>query len=513
MLQISQNDKNINCYSEEAAINLVENVPGGTPIIVDFDETLLLRNSTEEYLNSLQPRIIGKFVLTLLNFLKPWNWLPDAIKGDFSRDWMRVLIATIFLPWTLIIWQWKAKTLAHNYENKALIKALENRKDCPIIIGTLGFDLIVYPIIKHLSLEINRVISCRFWQGGIDRVKGKLQMVTDSLDKDAVTNSLVITDSNDDETLLLSASHPCLLVWHEAQYIPAMSDIYIPLVYTEKVKKPGDQYLFKTIIKDDLLMLVMASTWLSHQPLLHFASMTLLMFSFWCIYEIGYMENDLIAEKFEKSPQLTANYQKYKPIINLWQPWIWSSILAIPGIVLLELTTIIHNDDFIFGFNQLDLSKILTKIGLWFGLLLLLRATYWVYNRVDKQTRDWLFPCLQVYKCFGFLVITTTNIVGSMLFAAQVLSRWLPYIIYRYAKVGNWTANVGHLFTNLFRCVIFTFLLIAASLGNQDTSLLISWQSLCIFVYCAWRGRKQFREIIHQAHPIKQDDWQAHQIS
>jgi hypothetical protein len=32
------------------------------------------------------------------------------------------------------------------------------------------------------------------------------------------------------------------------------------------------------------------------------------------------MENDLIAEKFEKDPALSENYQRYKKRINLWQP-------------------------------------------------------------------------------------------------------------------------------------------------------------------------------------------------
>jgi len=508
MLQIPANNKKINFSSAEEAINLVTNAPESTPLLIDFDETLLLRNSTEEYLNSLQPRIVGKFILTLLNFLKPWNWLPGSIQGDASRDWMRVLIATLFLPWTLIIWQWKAKKLAHNHGNTALIQALKNRPDCSIYIATLGFDLIVSPIIKHLPLKIDSVIHCSFWQGGIDRARGKLQMVTEALGKDAVANSLVITDSNDDEPLLLSSAYPCLVVWQTSEYIPAMSDIYVPFIYIEKVKKPGEQYLLKTIIRDDLLILVMASSWLSSQPLLHIVSMTLLMFSFWCIYEIGYMENDLIAEKFEKSPQLTEKYQKYKQKINLWQPWIWSAILALPSILLLEFTK--NNID---EFIQLDLTTVLTDIGLWFGVLLLVRVTYWIYNRIDKKTRVWLFAFLQIYKCFGFLVITATNIIGAMLFASQVLSRWLPYIIYRYAKVEDWTANLGHLFTNFFRLAIFTLLLIAASLGNQDISLLISWQSLCVFSYCILRGRKQLIEIIHQAHPIEQDTWQPNKTA
>ncbi len=509
MLQIPPTNKKINFSSTEEAINLVTNVPESTPILVDFDETLFLRNSTEEYLNSLQPRILGTILLGFLSLLKPWNWLPGSMKGDVSRDWMRVLITTLFFPWTLIIWQWKAKRLAQNYENTALIQALKSRADCSIFIATLGFNFIVSPIIKHLPLKINSVISCRFWPGGIDRVKGKLQMVIDALGKDAVANSLVITDSNDDESLLLSASQPCLVLWSKAKYVPAMADVYIPFFYIEKVKQPNQQFLLKVILTDDLLFLILSSSWLSPQPIFHALSMTFLMLSFWCIYEIGYMENDLIAEYLEKKPKLSKTYQRYKQRINLWQPWIWSVLLALPGIFFLEFTQKnFPNQNLNLVLNKSQLLATITHFGLWFGLLLLVRGSFWIYNRVDKKTRVWLYPVLQLYKCFGFLVVTVTNIVGVMFFVAQVVSRWIPYIIYRYAN-ADWPQGMGL----LFRYLLFSFLMIAVALGNQNIYILWNWQTGLIFALCLIRGSGLLWELLHQIHPISEDCWGINKIS
>ena len=69
-------------------------------ILLDLDETLFLRNSTEEYLNTLKPRILGAILLILLDVLRPWNFLPGNLKGEVSRDWLRVIIKTLIFPRT-----------------------------------------------------------------------------------------------------------------------------------------------------------------------------------------------------------------------------------------------------------------------------------------------------------------------------------------------------------------------------------------------------------------------------
>ena len=485
-------------------VNLIETAPDGTYVIVDFDETLFLRNSTQEYLNSLQPRIVGSFFLALLSLLKPWNWLPTPLKGDISRDWLKVVLATLFFPWTLILWQFQAKKLARIYENGPLIEAINKNPNSHVIISSLGFDFIIGPIAKHLPIKIERIISCRFWQGGSDRHKGKLAMTTAELGEDVVKDAILITDSNDDLPLLSRVSKPCLLVWPEAKNIHAMLDVYIPFFYLEKVKKPGQPYFINEIIGNDLLFLILASSWISFQPILHALSMTFLTLSFWCIYETGYMENDLVAEKFEKIPKLTDTYQHYKTRINLWQPWIWSAILAIPGILLLELSKELSVSLTLnFEFVSSHATSLLTDGLIWISLLVFVRVIFWIYNHIDKKTRVWLYPVLQACRCFGFLSLTVSNMVGTMIFASHVISRWVPYIIYRYAKVDGWPKNIAQ----LFRVLIFGLLLTAVALGTQDTSILISWQTFTIFTYCAYRGRRLPLEIIRSAHPVWKDQW------
>ncbi|NES83968.1 MAG: haloacid dehalogenase-like hydrolase [Moorea sp. SIO2B7] len=486
----------------------MESAPNDTPIIVDFDETLFLRNSTEEYLNSLQPRAIGAILLALLSFVKPWNWLPRPIKGDVSRDWVRVVVATLFFPWTLILWQWRAKQLANSYPNTTLIQALTKNSNSQVILATQGFDFIVSPIAKHLPLALSEVIACRFWQGAIDRKNGKDLLLTKALGEDKVARSMVITDSTDDTPLLSLVSIPCLVIWPEAEYVAAMTDAYVPFFYIERVKQRGQKYFIRVILAEDLLFLILGLSWLSNKPILHAISMTFLVLSFWCIYEFGYIENDLIAERFEKSPKLSESYKNYKRKISVWQPWIWAIILAFPGIIFIELskssaTIVMFNSEVIWP----NLVTSLTDGGLWLCLLLLLRVSFWGYNHVDKQTRIWLYPILQIYKCFGFLFVTVGNVIATMFFSAQVLSRWIPYIIYRYAKadfseIGPVWA-IGHILCFL----IFLFLLFAYALGTQNFSTLLSWQTLVIVIFFLARVYRRLWRIVRQAHPISQDQW------
>ena len=497
MDQISQNTYESYVCAVSDVIDLIETASEKTPIIVDFDETLFLRNSTEEYLNTLQPRVIGAVFLGLLDYLKPWNWLQGSFKGEISRDWLRVVISTLLFPWTLFLWYWRAQQLAHLQGNTDLLQAIAKNVSSRVIVATKGFAFIVSPLLKHLSLPRNtrnNLIACRFWKGIVDRQVDKKERVIAALGADTVKRAIVVTDSTDDASLLSAVAKPCLVVWPKAKYCPAMVDAYIPFVYLERGKRPGQRYFLRVILGNDLLVIFLASSWLTSHPLIHAASMTFLILSFWCIYELGYYENDLVAEKFEKKPVLSKTYQCYKKRMDMWQPWIWALLFAVPGIVLLELSEVfLESTNSGFDCTRLFLSQALTDMVCWFGLLLSLRVSYWVYNHVDKSTRPWLYQVLQIHKYFGFLVVTATNVIGVMLFAAQVLSRWISYIVYR--NHTDWPKNLPE---QLISCFIFGFLIMAVALGSDDFLIVLNWQALIIFMWCAFRARRQFWLIVRQ---------------
>jgi hypothetical protein len=466
-----------------------------TTVLVDFDETLFLRNSTEAYLNCLFPQCLGVLLSKSLNWLQPWNHLPDGIRGEQSRDWLRVVIATLLFPWTPLIWRVSVKKLASSYRNVELMEILNRNLTLQVIIATDGFDFIVRPLANFLGFTNQQILACRFWRGGIDRHTGKTKRIVYTLGEETVAKAIAITDSTHDAPLLSVVGTPFLIRWSQAQYVPALANVYFPLFYLEKIKRPGKQYFFKTVLYDDLLVLLLALNWYSVNPFAHGMSIVFLLLSFWCINEVGYYENDVVAEKYEKDPVLSDNYYQYKSSrhrMSVWLPWAYALALAIPGVIIFQLSDGAPSQ---ILWESSSLLEILSHLGLWMTVLLALRSCYWIYNHLNKQTRVWIYPILQGFKYFSYLVITATNVIGAALFTAQVMARSLPYFIYRHHHT-HWTDSLPW---EVIRTLVFISILFTVAIGNHDFSAFVSLQTLIIFTWCGFRSRRYVGKMIDQA--------------
>ena len=144
--------------SVKQTLEQLSQVTPETPIIVDFDETLLLRNSTEEYLNSLKPQMVAVVLLLVLEKLKPWCWLPTLQRRPEARDWFRVVIATLLFPWTLLLWPKYARKLAQTQSNLHLVEAFKQKPQMEVIVATQGFQPIVQPILSAMSVKVERLV-------------------------------------------------------------------------------------------------------------------------------------------------------------------------------------------------------------------------------------------------------------------------------------------------------------------------------------------------------------------
>lgn len=281
--------------------------------------------------------------------------------------------------------------------------------------------------------------------------------------------------------------------------------MYLPFFYLEKVKRPGERYLLKVILADDLFLVLLAFSWISMHPVVHALSMLLLLISFWCIYEIGYCENDLVAEKFENKPILSLNYQSYKRLVRWWQPWLWSLIFSFIGIFLLEKSQgIFPTLDFDLFLIKDRFFKILFDFSAWIGLLLITRFSFWIYNYLNKQTRIWLYPVLHLCRYFGFLAITPTDLIGTILILCHILSYWIPYLIYRHrgGNKGSWPKVLRR---RALRCYLFIFVMGMIAFGSHNFSLLKDKQTLVILLWCLIQASLGIRQIIYQIKPIWKD--------
>jgi hypothetical protein len=163
----------------------------------------------------------------LLKIIRPWCWLPGIFRGDRTKDWYLVIIPTVLLPWTLLLWQQRAKKLAEDYRNLEIISAIHSNTDAQVIVASLGFNFIITPILRQIPMRWDSLVGCRFFQGTSDRQQGKLLMMQKVLSQSAITSAVLVTDSEDDLPLLRVVEQPYFVLWPAAEYIDPFQDFWL----------------------------------------------------------------------------------------------------------------------------------------------------------------------------------------------------------------------------------------------------------------------------------------------
>lgn len=284
--------------------------------------------------------------------------------------------------------------------------------------------------------------------------------------------------------------------------------IYIPLLYSEKIKRPGQKYFLYHILGEDFAVLLLSFTYLSSHPLSNAIGLFFLQVAFWCIYEIGYVENDIIGEKFEDKAVLSYNYNSYAYSFHWWQPWLWAFLLSILGVIVLnkDITVVPIEiiENLISSHSNYNLLKTCEGFLFWSTFLLTLRFTFHIYNNLNKQSRVWFYLLLQSFRYCGFLVLLTTNIAGVILLISKILTRSIQYILYRYmgGKNSDWPMDFPRYF---FCLLIYILLLFIVAINNRDLSLVINYHVLLIVVFCLVRGIKHFKKVFSQFVDVRED--------
>jgi hypothetical protein len=465
-------------------------LPPHSCVIVDFDETLWLRNSTEEYLGTLRPRFMAVAVLAFLDLVRPWALFRPH--GDEThQDWIRVLVTTLLLPWSIPLWNHNAARHAKDWENRELIETLKSSQ-LTIFIATFGFGFVVRPLLKRIVPEAKLCACGSFWSGHRIRRVGKKQAVLRQLRPDVLSEAIVITDSIGDTDILEACRTPLLIRWFGAKYIRAGSASYLPFLYTQKAKRPGGNYLMYGVLPEDVVLLCIAIAWLMPEPLLGAVGLLLLHLSFWIIYEIGYVENDLLATKYEDKPNLSAYASAYASRMKPRVAWMAALLVAAPGMALIA----------VFNAESLRIKgeALLTYTGYfagadiilpaylaWIGYLFAARATFWLYNRADIKQRAYFYVCLQIFRTLGYAYLFRTNFVGMSLLLALALARWVPYLVYRFA--GSYEPRSYRLL------LLFYFLILTVS-GIPIFDGILSFQYCVAFIWLIVLAHKQIFQLL-----------------
>jgi hypothetical protein len=455
--------------SPEAAIGRIQSHAG--PILLDLDETLYLRNSTEDFIDCARPQASALLLLKLLGVLRPWRWTGGAV----TRDVWRVNLVRTCFPGTIRLWHERLPILASRFANLRLLAAI-SRTDQEIVVATAGFQHIVVPLVAALGLPDARIVAAR-WSTFADRRTGKRALVTEALGPVAVSTALVLTDSADDLPLLAACALPLRTIWPEAHYREGLSGAYLPGQYLSRIKRPGEHYISRGILQEDFAFWVLSSIGLAAAPATHLLGLLFLLASFWTVYELGYVDNDAVAKRFEKDPKLSAAFADGQVPTPRWQPWIWSAALGLAAIALLRWPQRPAWNDAVR----------------WGAVLLATHGWFYYYNRFDKLTRIWLYAGLQLARVAALVMLVPVTAIGALALGSHVLAKWVPYCAYRIGGAA-WPTVPVHLVRLMFFMIMAAALACATgfpALLNGGAAALLAWN--------VYRARKELAEVWHVA--------------
>lgn len=504
----------MNPTPEREALKTLSDLPHHAHVLVDFDETLWLTNSTQQFINSVRPRwlawVLYKLVGGLFQRLPP-NWSP-------WRDAATVACLTVCCPWAWWVWRRQAPVLARSFTNQPLAQALSALPPSqPLVVCSFGFGFLIRPLLNHMGPRWARVplVASSVWTQGRDRQRGKPAMLPPewrtpqavAATAGAATQPkaplAVVTDSLADHDLLALAHWPLWVQWQAARAVPLFADGYLPMRYSQVLRHPNTGFVWRVVLFEEwvgLLLVFGPAVWLA--PMLALVLLGL-VFSFWLLYEQGYAENDRVAVTLEHKLAAPAERARFQGAFHSGERWAWVWALGLGAFAVVGLHWVADAAmQAWWGHLHAGLGRWLPPSALgmatpalwlvavlvWVAALVGMRLTYRAYNVLQPAARVWLYPVLQLWKTLPVALLLPLNTVGLVFVLAYTLSRWFPYWIYRTG--GDRTA-----FPEL---LLRTFLLLGGLLAFGQlwqAELVVQLQAAAMVAYMLRRSRWEARRV------------------
>lgn len=415
-------------------------------IVVDFDNTLLLGNSTELFIELSRPRWAA-WLLAMAGRLAARVCLGRTPRLEHRRDFFRVMFVACGLPWSLFLWRRTVGRVLAGRLNARMVDGLKARSGTTIVVASHGFRQVIEPLLAELPAGSVLIASDLRPPFAILRETGKVA----ALEARGIplADALSVSDSLDDDEVLRRTARGYRLEWEIPEPPPKA---YFPLRFTACGKYRPHIFLWQHVTQDLPVIVLAYYQGLASVPLL-----LLLYVTFFTVYETGYYENDFVAAAREKSPTLhpgSAGFRDYP--IHLWA-WIWTAVLT----AAIGWLASFH------------------AAFLWLAFLAGVRLLFYFYNRLSGQARIPFYLVLQVCKYFGCWVVIVPAFTGVILLAAQALRMIGPYVKYRL------TGKPPVMPYQLLRFVAFFGLLaVAAILSWSETRVrVLNLQSLVIALW------------------------------
>jgi len=410
-------------------------LPSDRTLIVDLDHTLHRSSSTEQFIDMARPATLAATGLAALGALKPWRLSADPAA---SRDHMRVLFIVIFFPWTIL--RWRRHAASDDGWNTDLLEVVKSHQG-PVVVASNGFRIAVSPRVRQVLPEA--MVTARSVLVRSPRARDKYRRVVDELGDEVVAHSAVVTDSEDDNDLLEACGSPFLLQWPNAFWSRALAEAYIPLQYS--AAKHTKRSVLWAVFLDDLPIAILVTTIGSRSPLRAAMATFVLLVASRCVYDSGYNENDHLNHRAEPDPTLQPKALDYKNSVPPVPVIVWVAGLIATAVLIAS------PNDLIAPFDGAA-SRRMFAISIAAVVLITLRITFFVFNRLTPHHRRWVHPVLQLCRYGLYASVLSVNLVGILALSAQLIHRTVPYAIYRSPKTpdqypaGRWA---------LLRLVIF----------------------------------------------------------
>lgn len=462
-------------------------------VLIDFDFTLFLSNSTEEFLGSAKPAFLAVLILKILALFKPWFLLSPQHGYSIWRDAIRVWTIIILMPWTLLLFKNKAPAIFNQYLNQDLAKPLEKVKKQDTIIISFGFKFIIQQLIAGSSFANANLVSSSIWRPTQLRQQGKLKyLASNGIEIDSEIDIFITDSDKDDADLLTEFRNSFHIQWPNEKTEGAHEGVYVPFYYLANIKR-SPEFFIKTTLLEELPVFVLA--FLLFQPLQWGTIIggLLLFLAFLIIYETGYHENDHVGNNYEKSPKLSKEFLRQKSYQV--EPYAWYWLIAVTSIAILFLDQETISTSLArvgVSADHLLLSGKATIFGFWIVTALMVRMVFFLFNHVPLVWRIFVFFPLHVLKYFSPLVIFSIQPAGIALLSAQVIRTWSAYAIRR--------CNGDELFvvSQLIRLMFLVFLLLIFSLLLSFEEVFLSWQTWVIIIWCFIRAVPEMnRKLFH----------------
>ncbi|WP_298092733.1 hypothetical protein [uncultured Sphingomonas sp.] len=396
--------------------------------VLDFDETLWLRNSTEEFIRFARPSIIVAVVLQILGLLKPWR-LCSRQNPDYYRDWIRIWAVVLVSPWSVIAWRNHAAKIGRAHVNAGLLRDIAAIRPERIVVATYGFDFIVKPLVAAIDPGMEVVVASSLRDAPRLRAIGKGYALECAIGADDLTRSIVVTDNFVDQDLCSACAHGFYVRWPEAVYEQAGLTPMIPLAYTSKVKRPKENYLLNGLLGYDFAVLWLAFAVFSPTILPFTVALGFYLLAFFAVYEIGYFDNDRVGLIKEAKPVVSPEFARYSKHFCPGWAWVFGTVLAGlgAGVETLGRLGVDGSDGLLADLRMFAWNWLFAML-----LIGLTRATFIWFNALQPSMRFVPMLVLQVERTLGYALLLPTGPVGALLCISHAIGRWIPYVIYRY---------------------------------------------------------------------------------